>query len=1561
MKKKLMMILLWCAALVPATAQGDSSVPDDGSEELSSVLVCKLDGTVDTLLLNNVFDIYHSCRDIYDVEQPEVSTLRLRTIVGELVYPLSEIDYVIMPRFGRIVSFLGTTQQFDAKPAAVYEIGPNGESLNPWMTSVTGSFPGNVGDIVTYNWLSDDAIFLSNGQRSNNVKTVSGTTTGAFSFRTDSLVADQYIVYYPGYTATTSTQYNRVTIPAVQTQTGANNSDHLGKSGDCGTAVAVRQTNSSYVFSLDHKSGIICFLPRVEAHNGVILNTLQLRHIAVKADRKLAGFYALSPEGLELFEGTGSDTLTLLTNNYALPLPHERATAQDSAASYMVVAPQPSTTTMKVYYRVFDTRSEIDTVVVKNVSIARIDGATVYPVTASIPATCFQAAITDEVVWDYGQPAVLHGAVNLPISHVGLLWGFNKDLDFEKKEGKIEWTENAGLTFSGQAVDNVRQKAYYYRAYAIDGDKTYWGKVKKFGMNRDIINLGTSVRWSSINMGATTEEDPGGYYAWGELTTKDSYTRANYAYYDSEGSKYIDIGDEICGNPQYDVVTKVWRGCWRMPTRAELQELTNTSLVNRESATVEGQAGMLYKNKNGDADSVMFLPNTGYIRSIEPEYTTQPYYWSATVNNSSSAYGLYGTNPNNTAEKYYGMTIRPVLDYNYETDKGEYLFIRTDSIHYNATQTEADMYGTMRGLDDDITDIKQGFVIGTETAVAQRPITYEQVAVDNGSYHIHLDADDVDKLELGVNYYLRAYMTYDGETYYGEPFEIAALTIETKETDWQVGATSAVLNAVAGGITASVKADIELGFVVGTTRDVTLATEGAIEVDGTSESEDLNGAFTGTLTDIGLKQYFYRAFVRQKGGRVFYGKPQPLGLELVDLGLPSGLRWANINLGAQLPTDAGNFYAWGETTPKVANNQYTQANYQYYKNSAYENIGDDIAGNPDYDAAQVNWKSVWRMPTSTDVQELIDNCTWERVDSTLLNGTKKTGYLVTGPNGNTIFMPQTGYCYNGGTNPSNTNHLATWTSNVYDGDTRYAWHQRNNNSTGKATLEHSLLRYYGLPIRPVAMVNDTLPDKSMIQLTNDGVDWAVGQTTATFHGYLLGLHYHEGATETGFVYATHPISDEAVTTLPEGVSKLKGNYIATRRVASGPFSATMTDVEDETVYFYRAYVIVDGKFYYSEERQFGRKTIDLGLPSGLLWSNINLGASSPDLTGNFYAWGETTPGSDFTRANYTNTLAGPDISGSQNDAAHTAWGGLWRMPTPEDVQELIDNCTWTEVTKYGQQMYKVEANGDSIFIAKHGFMNGTERSGNGTTAAFWTSVLNDQTDANNDRAYATNFHEATRGTDLVARYLGYAVRPVAKTNHELTDHTRFYLTTDSTDWQVGKTSVKLYASMAGLNAEDDNVTLGFVVGYDGADNALRVGADHVTNITEGITMSDITMRGTVAYDKDDIKKDTTYYYRAYVKVGDEYVYGNIHRYGLSLIDMGHGIKWASINVGAQCASDFGKRYAWGELQPKDSYTERTYDYYTNKGYENIGADISGTIYDVAKAHGQRKTVLQATR
>ena len=104
-------------------------------------------------------------------------------------------------------------------------------------------------------------------------------------------------------------------------------------------------------------------------------------------------------------------------------------------------------------------------------------------------------------------------------------------------------------------------------------------------------------------------------------------------------------------------------------------------------------------------------------------------------------------------------------------------------------------------------------------------------------------------------------------------------------------------------------------------------------------------------------------------------------------------------------------------------------------------------------------------------------------------------------------------------------------------------------------------------------------------------------------------------------------------------------------------------------------------------------------------------------------------------------------------------------------------------------------------------------------------------------------------------------------------------------------------------------------------------------------------------------KDTTYYYRAYVKVGDTYYYGkdaegnsDVRRYGLELIDLGFGnIKWANINIGAQYDACAGDRYAWGETNVKSNYSQSTYLYY-DSGYENLGEDISGSHYDVVKEY-----------
>ena len=1545
MKKKLMLILLLCATLVPVAAQNSKS----------HILIYKHDSTVDTLLLSNVRQVYHSRMDKQGIEQPDVSTLRVRTLDGELVYPLTEIDHLVMPKSARVISFMGTSQSND-----------DGDSNAPRRTSITGDFPD--GQTYLYQWVTGDYIYLSTGDRSRNVEHPYGslsskTTKGEFTFASDSLVADEYIVYYSGTNRGTKENpipYNKVKIPTTQTQKLPDNSDHLGANGDCGVATAIRQKNSNYQFELAHKTAIICFMPRVEAYEGTLLETLRLKHVAVKADKEIAGTYTLSPNGLSTTPdaSTGSDTITLLTNDFNLPIPHQKATAQDSVASYMVVAPQTGKTTFKVYYRVYDIQSELDTIIEKKVSINNISGAMVYPVTHKIDPYILFAAQTDSVKWKFGEDATLYGSINLPLTtgSTGFIWGYNQNLTFDTKQADINnLTPNDQRSFNHLLGQDVRQTAYYYRAYAHEGGKYYFGKVKKFGMDRDIINMGTSVRWSSINMGAITKEDAGDYYAWGELTPKDpkNFSQASYQYY--QDGNYVDIGSNIVGNPQYDAATALWRGCWRMPTRAELEELRTCNWTADTRTDEEGNdvAGWLVKSKTQpeNSDSTLFIPKAGYYNGTSlGNFGKNSEMWTGSLYDADHNRAHYLLNNNygtQVCARHLGLSIRPVFDSNIETPTGEYLFIRTDGFVYDDGQTSATLYGTLRGIDDVVTkeSITQGFVVGTTEDVTLNSgdalkFNYSKTPTDNGSYNMLLNADDMTALGLASASYIRAYLTYKDHTYYGGAVKMEPMELTTDSTNWQVNETSARLCGTAKGISESIKDIVELGFVVGTTADVTLQTENSIELVSTNKG---NGKFVAVLDNIELKQYYYRAFLRHTiTGQVFYGDPKMLGLEFVDLGLPSGLKWANINVGSQTPMDSGNPYAWGETTTKTSFSDNVN-------NSSY---GEDIAGTI-HDAAQVNWQGPWRMPSKSDVQELLANCTWT---STTMYG--QDGHLLTSKiNGKTIFIPFTGYWAGGANHYDASWRYLLWTSTFEKGSNHNAWYFDNypsNNPSPK--VEHTGYHGYGFYIRPVALVNNTLDDESKIQLTTDSVTWEVGQTSATLHGYLLGLRYNRDATESGFAYSNDHISDNADGTTP-GVSFLKTSEGEISLVASGNYQCILPGVEDGKIYYYRAYVKVGDKYYYANEREFGRRMVKLFNDSDILWSNINLGASSPDDSGDFYAWGETATKSSYTKSNYTYTGTMEDISGSQYDAAHVAehWGGIWRMPTKTDLEELLNRCTWTEVTKYGQPMYKVVGEtGDSIFIAKSGSMSGTSHSGQNSKVHIWTSNLNTNANVENDNAYASNFNGSSRViAPNTSRYLGYAIRPIAKYNAEFGD-TKFYLSTDSTNWQVGNANPRLVGSVTGLDAlgEGATVTRGFLVTFDkNPETTLKALADggnsqKVTEVVATSSNTDDSFRGTIVY-----AKDTTYFYRAYVKIEkagepDAYYYGNIRRYGLELVDMGNGVKWATLNVGAQISSDYGDRYAWGEKTVKSYYYEDTYTYYSN-GYENIGSDISGSSRDVA--------------
>lgn len=124
-----------------------------------------------------------------------------------------------------------------------------------------------------------------------------------------------------------------------------------------------------------------------------------------------------------------------------------------------------------------------------------------------------------------------------------------------------------------------------------------------------------------------------------------------------------------------------------------------------------------------------------------------------------------------------------------------------------------------------------------------------------------------------------------------------------------------------------------------------------------------------------------------------YSDTEINGHEYVDLGLPSGLKWATCNVGASSPEEYGDYYAWGETETK----------YEYSWDNYSSNAMSDIAGKSSYDVACKKWSYTWRMPKHEEMVELVEKCTWEWVQIKGVNGCK-----ITGPNGNHIFLPASG-------------------------------------------------------------------------------------------------------------------------------------------------------------------------------------------------------------------------------------------------------------------------------------------------------------------------------------------------------------------------------------------------------------------------------------------------------------------------------------------------------------------------------------------------------------------------
>ena len=269
-----------------------------------------------------------------------------------------------------------------------------------------------------------------------------------------------------------------------------------------------------------------------------------------------------------------------------------------------------------------------------------------------------------------------------------------------------------------------------------------------------------------------------------------------------------------------------------------------------------------------------------------------------------------------------------------------------------------------------------------------------------------------------------------GGVFHGAPIRpVAELSLSDEYVPAELPSVGAILIESVGDNSASVSSSLdsdgntitEFGFYYGTSTE---SMNNQVRVSGYSRGYS-PGDFSKVITGLNPgTTYYVKSYATNEAGTVESNVVSFTttattgslnGYTWVDLGLPSGLKWATMNIGGSSRISIGSKFAWGETSPKA---EYDWDNYKY---GGYDPDDNDyhwmykyctraIAGNvdgktvlePNDDAAHVRWGEGWRMPRIYEFEELCTSCTWTWTTISNVNG-----YSVTGPNGNSIFLPVT--------------------------------------------------------------------------------------------------------------------------------------------------------------------------------------------------------------------------------------------------------------------------------------------------------------------------------------------------------------------------------------------------------------------------------------------------------------------------------------------------------------------------------------------------------------------------
>lgn len=375
----------------------------------------------------------------------------------------------------------------------------------------------------------------------------------------------------------------------------------------------------------------------------------------------------------------------------------------------------------------------------------------------------------------------------------------------------------------------------------------------------------------------------------------------------------------------------------------------------------------------------------------------------------------------------------------------------------NITDSSVMLYGTVNGADESLTC---GIIYGTSSSLSSTSGT-KKSTTSSDSYSISLNG-----LNANTTYYYCAYVLVNGSYKFGEiksfktkvSSNISAITGDATNITYSSATLSGTINGANQSLTC--------GIIYGTSSSLSSS-------NGTKKSTTSMGSYSLNVTGLSSNTtYYYRAYAVVDSEYV-YGEVRSFTTassvtvtsgDAIDLGL--SVKWASCNVGAESPEEYGDYFAWGETSPK---SDYGESNSVTYSLSFSELESRGILGSDGnltaaYDAATANWGGTWRMPTLDEMKELVNECTWE---FTAMNGVG--GCKVTGSNGNSIFLPAAGYRLGTSLNVAGSNGCY-WSATPYSSSSAAA------SSAGAYYLGFNsyysdwlgYVRSYGQTVRPVS-------------------------------------------------------------------------------------------------------------------------------------------------------------------------------------------------------------------------------------------------------------------------------------------------------------------------------------------------------------------------------------------------------------------------------------------------------------------------------------------------------------